>query len=184
VNCNRQKNKTEIILRTEIYLGSSPTCQLRKLAHSSSVVGYIGPYRRQFRQISCNRFKWLRNNSIIDFFVKFTALPRECKRVTSLYHAALFTHCFCHNANRAAINAVYNNTDQRGDDRCARNLFGTVELLYSFIQKAVTYTTHSSAMWRQLAISRTRRHLKVLPDTRWDCRFTVYLQRLQVYVST
>ena len=42
---------------------------------------------------------------------------------------ALFTHCFAHNLNRALVNAA---CDTSTAD--ARNFFGIVELVYTFVE--------------------------------------------------
>jgi len=50
-------------------------------------------------------------------------------RIRELNPAALYTHCYCHNLNRALINTVCNK-----ENRYARNFFGIVELLYAFVE--------------------------------------------------
>lgn len=50
-------------------------------------------------------------------------------RVRQLNHNALFTHCSSHDLNRALINAVSTKANRRASD-----FFGTMELLYSFIE--------------------------------------------------
>jgi hypothetical protein len=92
-------------------------------------------------------------------------------RIAQLNPAALFTHCFCHSANRAVFNAVCNK-----DNRAARNFFGTVEVLYAFIEGSAM--RHAYFIDRQTEIAGTKLHLKGLSETRWNCR-SASLTRLQ-----
>jgi hypothetical protein len=84
-------------------------------------------------------------------------------RIAQLNPAALFTHCFCHSANRLIINAVCNE-----DNRAARNFFGTVEVPYVFIEGSAM--RHAYFIDRQTEIAGTKLHLKGLSETRWNCR--------------
>ena len=72
-------------------------------------------------------------------------------RIAQLNPAALFTHCFCHSANRAIINAVCNK-----DNRHARNFFGIVELLYAFIEGSPL--RHTYFIERQFQIAGSKLH--------------------------
>jgi hypothetical protein len=92
-------------------------------------------------------------------------------RIAQLNPAALFTRCFCHSANRAVINAVCNK-----DNRAARNFFGTVEVLYAFIEASAM--RHAYFIDRQTEIAGAKLHLKGLSETRWNCR-SASLTRLQ-----
>lgn len=92
-------------------------------------------------------------------------------RISEINPAALFTHCFCHSLNRAIINSVCNR-----DNKLARNFFGTVELLYSFVEGSAL--RHAYFIECQEKIAGTRKHLKGLSDTRWNCR-AASLLRLQ-----
>jgi hypothetical protein len=85
--------------------------------------------------------------------------------------AAMFTHCFCHSVNRAVINTVCNK-----NNRYARNFFGTIELLYAFVEGSAL--RHAYFVERQFENAGTRLHLKGLSETRWNCRASS-LQRLQ-----
>lgn len=92
-------------------------------------------------------------------------------RILQLNAAALFTHCFCHSINRAIINALCSK-----ENRYARNFFGTVELLFAFIEGSAL--RHAYFIERQCDIAGTKLHLKGLSETRWNCRASS-LQRLQ-----
>jgi hypothetical protein len=92
-------------------------------------------------------------------------------RMQQLNPAALFTHCFCHSLNRAVINSLCNK-----NNRYARNFFGTVELLYAFVEGSAL--RHSYFVERQFKIAGTRLHLKGLSETRWNCRASS-LERLK-----
>ena len=83
--------------------------------------------------------------------------------IARLNPSALFTHCYCHNLNRALINAV-----STSDNRIARNFFGTVEVLYAFVEGSAL--RHAYFIDRQFETNGTKLHLKGLSETRWNCR--------------
>jgi hypothetical protein len=91
-------------------------------------------------------------------------------RIMEQNPAALFTHCYCHSLNRALINSVSNK-----DNSQARDFFGTVELLYAFVEGSAL--RHAYFIECQQRINGTALHLKGLSETRWNCR-AVSLKRL------
>ena len=92
-------------------------------------------------------------------------------RIRELNPSALFTHCYCHNLNRALINAVCSK-----DNRMARDFFGIVEQLYVCVEGSPL--RHSYFLERQMEICQTQLHLKGLSETRWNCR-AASLERLR-----
>ena len=76
-------------------------------------------------------------------------------RIAELNPAALFTHCFCHSANRTIINAVCSKENRQGI-----NFFGTVELLYAFVEGSAL--RHAYFIERQFQIAGSKLHLKGL----------------------
>jgi len=86
-------------------------------------------------------------------------------RVKQVNPTALFTHCFAHNLNRALVNAV---CDASMPD--VRNFFGTVELLFTFVEGSAARHAYFIGVQRESNPDDPALHLQGLSDTRWNCR--------------
>jgi len=87
-------------------------------------------------------------------------VQRKVKQVNPL---ALFTHCFAHNLNR--VNVVCDTTMSD-----VLNFFGTVELLFTFVEGSPTRHAYFVGVQRQSNPDDPALHLKGLSETRWNCR--------------
>ena len=86
-------------------------------------------------------------------------------RILKLNPVALFTHCFAHNLNRALVNAA---CDTSTAD--ARNFFGIVELVYTFVEGSAARHAYFIKTQREYNNDEVPLHLVGLSDTRWNCR--------------
>ena len=98
-------------------------------------------------------------------------------RIKQINPRALYTHCFAHCLNRALVNAVCSR-----ENASARNFFGVVELIYTFVEGSAARHQHFIASQEQLIATNqpgistggdrplVPLHLKGLCDTRWNCR--------------
>lgn len=86
-------------------------------------------------------------------------------RILKLNPVALFTHCFAHNLNRALVNAA---CDTSTAD--ARNFFGVVELVYTFVEGSAARHAYFIKTQREYNNDEVPLHLVGLSDTRWNCR--------------
>ena len=87
-------------------------------------------------------------------------------RIRELNPRALFTQCYAHCLNRALVNAVSSR-----EHTAARNFFGVVELVYSFVEGSAARHHHFISVQQRLLGNNDRPfHLKGLCETRWNCR--------------
>jgi len=88
-------------------------------------------------------------------------------RVRELNPRALFIQCYAHCLNRALVNAVSSR-----EHAAARNFFGIVELVYTFVEGSAARHHHFVTVQDRLLGTSSDRplHLKGLCDTRWNCR--------------
>ena len=86
-------------------------------------------------------------------------------RIKQLNAMALFTHCFAHNLNRALVNAA---CDSSTAD--ARNFFGIIELVQTFVQGSASRHGYFIEQQKKLNEQEVPLHLVGLSDTRWNCR--------------
>ena len=93
-------------------------------------------------------------------------------RIKELNKNAIFTHCYAHNLNRALVNASCDTS--RSD---VRNFFGTVELIFTFIEGSAARHAYFLFQQRESDPIEVALHLAGLSDTRWNCR-TSSLRRL------
>ena len=88
-------------------------------------------------------------------------------RIRELNPRAMYTHCFAHCLNRALVNAVCSK-----EHAVARNFFGIVELIYTFIEGSAARHNFFISVQERLNSGTTKPalHMKGLSDTRWNCR--------------
>ena len=86
-------------------------------------------------------------------------------RIKELNKNAIFTHCYAHNLNRALVNASCDTS--RSD---VRNFFGTVELIFTFIEGNAARHAYFLSQQRESDPNEVALHLAGLSDTRWNCR--------------
>lgn len=86
-------------------------------------------------------------------------------RIKQLNQCALFTHCYAHNLNRALVNAACDSTNVD-----VRNLFGVVELLFTFVQGSAARHAYFISKQKEIDPNSVPLHLKGLSETRWNCR--------------
>ena len=86
-------------------------------------------------------------------------------RIKQINPVALFTHCFAHNLNRALVNAACDATNTE-----VRNIFGTVELVFTFVEGSSARHTHFINLQKKIDPNSVPLHLMGLSETRWNCR--------------
>ena len=85
--------------------------------------------------------------------------------IKQLNPAALFVHCYAHSLNRALVNAACDTSNLE-----VRNLFGLVELIFTFVQGSPARHAYFLEQQKQLSPHADAFHLKGLSETRWNCR--------------
>lgn len=88
-------------------------------------------------------------------------------RVRELNPRALFTQCYAHCLNRSLVNAISSK-----EHAAARDFFGIVELVYTFIEGSAARHHHFITVQEHLLLGTSDQplHMKGLCDTRWNCR--------------
>ena len=86
-------------------------------------------------------------------------------RIKELNKNAIFTHCYIHNLNRALVNALFNTSHSD-----MRNFFGTIELIFTFIEGSAARHAYFLSQQRENDPNEVALRLAGLSDTRWNCR--------------